>query len=429
MYNLILVVEIIMVLIFLIFWDLLNALGIFYPGVISLLLKTFFIVSMIPLGIFRFYKLYATSPKYINPNVSWRIKGPLIGLVVLGIYFYNWGVMHFWRGMWIANHNNDIAGFHFSNFGITTAVTRSWYHNTCPNKDEPWHVYTTLPEDALGSIFINFHINPDSCKGDWDPKLEYSEVDTVEEIPGISIWKTWTEQEEGEYRPPSHEYFQRRIYTCLLKNLQESKIYAFKISQEGWKKDPDLYYHRNFNTKKMKIINGGDIGNVKVARQMNENVVKDYDADIILIGGDVAYDNNFSTWFYCYDYILKRLNYLRKNDDVNATRVIPLIMAVGNHDLGVNAYSGRDLLQDEDDSRPVFKHFFPQNTFNDTIPKRIHRRTFFPKRIGSEVLFLVLDTGYEVEMADQVDFIRQELSQDSTYKFGIYHFPMYSAWK
>ena len=91
---------------------------------------------------------------------------------------------------------------------------------------------------------------------------------------------------------------------------------------------------------------------------MNDNVITNYDADIILIGGDIAYDNNFATWFYWYDHVLKRLNYLKKNDEVNATRVIPLILTVGNHDLGVNTYSERDLLQDEDDSKPVFKHFF-----------------------------------------------------------------------
>lgn len=336
--------------------------------------------------------------------------------------------MVFFKGLCIANHNNDIPGFHFTNFGITSALTRSWYHDTCPNKGKPCFVYTTLPEDALGSVFISFHINPHSCKGDWAPKLEYSEVDAVSDIPSITTWNTWSEQEKGEYRPPSHEHFSREVYTCLLKGLQESKIYAFRVSQEGWSETPDVYYHQNFNTKKMKILNGGDIGNVKPAKRLHENVVRGYDADMILVGGDISYDNNFATCFYWYDHLFKRLPYLKIDESTNATRVIPLILAVGNHDLGVNNYSGRNLTEDENDSMPVYKHFFPQNTHQGGIPKRKDRRTYFTKKFGDSVLLLVLDTGYEVEMAEQEQFIKDELSKDYTYKFAIYHHPLYSAW-
>ena len=124
---------------------------------------------------------------------------------------------------------------------------------------------------------------------------------------------------------------------------------------------------------------------------------------------------------------MMRLPYLRFNEQANATRVVPFILAVGNHDLGVNTYSGRDLLQDENDSRPVFKHFYPQNTHNGEIPLRENRRTFYAKRFSDRMLIISLDTGYENEVADQVDFVKQELDGNFTYKFAMYHNPMYSA--
>mmetsp|Transcript_22586 Transcript_22586/g.25114 ORF Transcript_22586/g.25114 Transcript_22586/m.25114 type:complete len:130 (+) Transcript_22586:956-1345(+) len=61
------------------------------------------------------------------------------------------------------------------------------------------------------------------------------------------------------------------------------------------------------------------------------------------------------------------------------------------------------------------------------IPERKDRLTYFSKRFGESAVFLALDTGYEVEMAEQIDFIEKELSQESIYKFTIYHHPLYSA--
>jgi len=37
---------------------------------------------------------------------------------------------------------------------------------------------------------------------------------------------------------------------------------------------------------------GGDIGNTRMARYMNNHVVAKLDFDLIVVGGDVAYDNN-----------------------------------------------------------------------------------------------------------------------------------------
>lgn len=156
-------------------------------------------------------------------------------------------------------------------------------------------MYSTLPEDALNSTFINFHINPDSCPSKvCNPVLKLSVVNDTSEIAYIKDW-VQVPAVQGQYRLPDHEYSKRNVFTSLLNGLEENTLYAFKISNEGWDDDKaQVYYYKNFNTKKMKIVNGGDIGNLKLVNQMNTNVVATHDPDIILVGGDVAYDNNFA---------------------------------------------------------------------------------------------------------------------------------------
>lgn len=104
-----------------------------------------------------------------------------------------------------------------------------------------------------------------------------------------------------------------------------------------------------------------------------------------------------------------RLPYLKPSAE-GALRVIPLMLSVGNHDLGVNAFSKHKHV--EDNTRPVFKHYFPQNTDKDgKIPALKDRPSIFTHRLGNDVLFLSLDTGYELEMVDQLEFIEDELSK------------------
>lgn len=115
-------------------------------------------------------------------------------------------------------------------------------------------------------------------------------------LDGIDLNSTeWANLQvtKSKYRLPDHEYESRNIYHTLLNGLEEGRSYALRVSLEGWNK-PQLYTYRNFNTQKMTIINGGDIGNNVAARKINDNVLKDIEPDLIFVGGDIAYDNGFA---------------------------------------------------------------------------------------------------------------------------------------
>jgi hypothetical protein len=40
-------------------------------------------------------------------------------------------------------------------------------------------------------------------------------------------------------------------------------------------------------------VAGGDIGNNRESKKMNDEVVRLQNPDVLMVGGDIAYDNNF----------------------------------------------------------------------------------------------------------------------------------------
>ena len=72
---------------------------------------------------------------------------------------------------------------------------------------------------------------------------------------------------------------------------------------------------------------------------MNEDAVKltsylvDYDPHVILIGGDIAYDDGMDTCFYSWDNFYNIFEDLNRN----VSRIVPIVLTVGNHDVGFDA--------------------------------------------------------------------------------------------
>lgn len=61
--------------------------------------------------------------------------------------------------------------------------------------------------------------------------------------------------------------------------------------------------------------------------------------DIIIIGGDITYDDANINCYYSWDGVLN----LFTNSFQNIGRTIPIIIGVGNHDVGMNALSGASI--------------------------------------------------------------------------------------
>jgi acid phosphatase type 7 len=111
----------------------------------------------------------------------------------------------------------------------------------------------------------------------------------------------------------------------------------------------------------------------------------------------------------------------------NYTKIIPVIFGTGNHDLGVSAYSNIPVVHNE--YQPVYKHYFPQNTKDSTVPDISHRRSYFSHRFSDKLLILSLDVGYQYTIeGEQTNWLNSEL-EASEYKIKLvqYHSPIYPA--
>ena len=91
------------------------------------------------------------------------------------------------------------------------------------------------------------------------------------------------------------------------------------------------------STEEVIILNGGDLGWNHESVEMNELIrSQDVEPDLILIGGDISYDNNMDTCYSTYNFVMWDLPYNWTQED-GSTRLVPLIFAAGNHDLGTNS--------------------------------------------------------------------------------------------
>jgi metallophosphoesterase superfamily enzyme len=79
------------------------------------------------------------------------------------------------------------------------------------------------------------------------------------------------------------------------------------------------------------MINGGDSGYTRAAYNLSKLVAR-YKPDIIFIGGDVAYDNNIPACSYTWDFFIGMIEQI--SNEVGY--IVPLALALGNHDAGVN---------------------------------------------------------------------------------------------
>jgi hypothetical protein len=79
---------------------------------------------------------------------------------------------------------------------------------------------------------------------------------------------------------------------------------------------------------------GGDVSMTHEGNMITSHLV-DYDPDIIIIGGDNTYDDGMRTCYYSWDNFYKIFDNLNNHPKIN--RLIPLIMSIGNHDVGFDA--------------------------------------------------------------------------------------------
>ena len=301
---------------------------------------------------------------------------------------------------------------------LTSRMLRSFiFDKVCP-PGPPCHVYATLPSDASSSVFINVHTDYD--------------------VQGISVaydsLSNYTETGKLQYSAASSSYSldfedlgRRTVHTVLLYGLVPETDYYYHVVYNGESYNGSVYrtLPKNGTQSNMTIGIGGDVGSNDIAEGVTASL-SSRDPDVLIVGGDAAYDDGLQACWYSWDLYLEgfeKYNALRN-------RTVPFIVSVGNHDVGFNAMSNATLNQNE---LPLYFYFLPQHyRFDPTtglelmeVPSPHERRTYFYHLIGN-TMQVSLDSGYVATYPFQAKWMEDILPQFESYaKFGNYHVPIY----
>lgn len=180
-------------------------------------------------------------------------------------------------------------------FQLSTQFTRSGRGKIC--KDGAiCHVFATLPEDSDTSVFFNIQTGTD---------IDSTSVSLLEMISDNEFAKSdefvqatkFAIGEELEYNGL------RNHFVALFNNLKPDTLYAVKV-QAGSAQYTSRYrtLPSNDSNIELRVAFGGDVGMTKLGSQLTELLgSKTYDPHVLIIGGDISYDDAMPTCYYSWD--------------------------------------------------------------------------------------------------------------------------------
>jgi hypothetical protein len=237
---------------------------------------------------------------------------------------------------------------------------------------------------------------------------------------------------DTSYRSPPSEFNKRSIQIEHIDNLKPDTFYTISVSKYDWSRnelshETKYFTYKTPNTRDLKIVAGSDVGNSEYSYDMIDFISSKVNPDVIMIGGNAAFDHNSDSCNRAWDYLLKKLPISIKDTESGTTRLYPVMIAYGREEFGRDPFS-RAIIE-PDMHGPLFQHYFYQNTKEGKFVDVDNRMSFFAQNFNDKILILNLDTGYGHEMKGlQADWIEEQLSKSkATIKLVQYHNPIYSV--
>lgn len=208
------------------------------------------------------------------------------------------------------------------------------------------------------------------------------------------------------------------VRSVPLTGLEPLSDYEFVIG----KKPSEVMTPLRFRTatdvqqEKMTFVTGGDMSASSTAREMNR-LVGQLDPMFALLGGDLAYANgkNLKAWH-------KWLDAWRENAITSDGRIVPMVVAIGNHEMGSE-------LDDEVAKKlnvPAKSQFF-FSLF--TLPTE---KTNYALDFGDFLSLIVLDSDHSQDVEGiQTTWLKNTLRKRTRvpFRFVCYHRPVYGTAK
>ena len=287
--------------------------------------------------------------------------------------------------------------------------------------EAPCHIYATVPFDTSSSVFINVHTNVHvkEIVVNYEKSSVYSETGSLPH----SETSSYTIHQEYDY------VGERNIHNVLLQNLAPNTLYTIEIYYNGKTQATTTYQTLpgSDSTDNFTLIYSGDAGYNLNSQQMTP-VIAEQNPSALIIGGDIAYDDGANNCYYTMDLFLSMVE---KGINEKLGRLVPMILGIGNHDVGFNSMWNVPLQVNE--KGPSYYVNFPQSLpenskgqVENRPPKVKERKTYRAHMIGN-LLNVFLDSGYMTPHGgEQAKWLE---SVSKTYKdhpkVAIYHDPIF----
>ena len=267
------------------------------------------------------------------------------------------------------------------------------------------------------SVYLTWQRNPESTMTIyWITPVDESSDELEYKLKGDSKWQT----AKGTHSPMPDKY-PYWIHGIELNQLRSDSDYTFRIASHKTK-----YKFHTMSTdpsKPIRFIDGGDVyhDDISFVEKMNKQAAK-LNPMFAIVGGDIAYNDesrstdpeNMPRWM---DFLIAWKKHMVTKDG----RLIPIIPAIGNHDVKKKYAHARPAPE----NAPFFYSLFA-----------------FPGHQGYNVLdfgqvmsLWILDSDHtHYVKGDQTSWLAQTLKQRQNipHKFASYHvgaFPSYRKFK
>ncbi|MFD2200207.1 metallophosphoesterase [Shivajiella indica] len=286
--------------------------------------------------------------------------------------------------------------------GIGIFIAANIYSNLLFAQNPPYTFYLTWEDDPTSTITIDWHSN----------EMEFETLKFRKK--GTEAWK------EFESTVLPFPFSERLVHRVGIQGLEAETAYEIKFSGLD-----SIYYFRTLpatlDKSSLKIAIGGDSMHRKEWLEATNRIAANYEPDFVIIGGDMAYENGLAEniqriydWFDAYS----------KTMVTSDNRILPCIVAIGNHEVVGGYYNMHEGYEQTDAYRyrlaPYFYSLFA-----------------FPGQPGYNVLdigdylsLIILDTEHSNPvLGEQTRWLEKTLADRKgvLHKIPIYHVPAYPS--
>jgi hypothetical protein len=272
-----------------------------------------------------------------------------------------------------------------------------------------WRTFFCLGGECESStLYLTWQRSPETT-------MTIQWLSQVDQANGLNVMYQSAQETDWHTAPPPSlhllfsPYF---LYRTELVDLQPNTLYRFKIEPEG-----NIYHFKTMptdNASPIRFVVGGDMyhDDLSTLVPTSQEAAKT-DPDFALVGGDIAYafgksgtpqkTERWIAWVRAWH------TYMKTADG----KLIPVIAAIGNHDL-----------QGQFDQGPLQAYVF------STLFPMPGERIFNVLDFGNYLSVFILDSGHAHSVnGSQKDWLKTVLNErfNRPHKFAIYHVPAYPS--